>query len=245
MDEYKQTLEKDLDLTKKYYQKSMIKTEQQKMLELLLEKNNNFKKYKKIGDIACGGGTLSYHVSKINEESEFILIDYLDSAIELAKINNKDNDKRFTFEMGDIYNLQIKDNELDATFCWMTLSWLDNPEKALNELLRVTKKGGKIYLSSLFNIDNDCDIYSRVYDNSRKSGKDNNYMRYNTYSMHSIKKWIGNKVNNIHIHTFNPNIDFEYDGKGVGSYTKKLDNGERIQISAGMLLNWGILEIDV
>lgn len=56
MDEYKKILKSDIDKTKEYYEKSITKTEQQKMLESLLAYDKVFNQAKNIADIACGGG---------------------------------------------------------------------------------------------------------------------------------------------------------------------------------------------
>ena len=150
---------------------------------------------------------------------------------------------RFNFIVGDIYNLDFH-SKFDFTFCWQTLSWLDHPRDALLELIKITKKGGKIYLSSLFNLNHDVDIYSKVYDYTRPSGLNGTYMNYNTYSIYTIEKWLKNKVKKFKIHKFNTSVDFEYNGKGIGTFTKQCE-AEKLQISAGMLMNWGILEIEV
>ncbi len=67
MDDYKKSLQSDLKKTQDYYSKSIIKTEQQKMLKKILENDDNIM----ISDIACGGGTLSYHLSQIKKKSNF------------------------------------------------------------------------------------------------------------------------------------------------------------------------------
>lgn len=54
MDEYKGALKKDLQETIHYYTKSINKTEQQKMLEKLLEKDDVFQNAQDILDAACG-----------------------------------------------------------------------------------------------------------------------------------------------------------------------------------------------
>ena len=55
MDNYKGALKIDLKDSETYFLKSIIKTEQQKALEKILEKKDPTIKYK-IADIACGGG---------------------------------------------------------------------------------------------------------------------------------------------------------------------------------------------
>jgi hypothetical protein len=88
MDNYKNALQIDHQDNQIYYAKSIVKTEQQKALEKLLDnknKTNNFK----ISDIACGGGTLTFHLSKLFINSDYYLVDYLEEGIELAKNINK------------------------------------------------------------------------------------------------------------------------------------------------------------
>ena len=59
MDFYKKHLISNVDKTREYYMKSIVKTEQQKMLEFLLERDDGFINSINIADIATGGGTLS------------------------------------------------------------------------------------------------------------------------------------------------------------------------------------------
>jgi len=244
MDDYKKGLKNNLGIVQEYYTKSIVKTEQQKMLEKLLLKNGNFTKHNEIADIACGGGTLSYHLSEISNKSKFTLIDYMEESIRISKEINKNNEDRFTINQGDIYDLKFNDNTFDFTFCWQTLSWLDNPMDALLELIRITKKGGKVYLSSLFNFNHDVDIYSKVYDYTRDIGDNNkSHMNYNTYSKHTIDKWLRDNVDDFKIHKFETSMPFYYSGKGLGTFTKECKD-EMIQISGGMLMSWGILEIE-
>ena len=243
MDEYKKSMKSDIDKTKEYYEKSIVKTEQQKMLENLLSSDYVFRKAENIADIACGGGTLSFHLAHINNKANFTLVDYMEESIESSKKINRRFSDRFFFSQGDIYNLDFLDNHFDIVFCWQTLSWLDNPQQALNELVRVVKSGGKIYLSSLFNLNHDVDIYSKVYDYTRESGKNGIAMNYNTYSQYTVNKWLEGRVENFKIHQFSTSVPFDYDGKGIGTFTKNCQD-EFLQMSAGMLMNWGVLDIE-
>jgi ubiquinone/menaquinone biosynthesis C-methylase UbiE len=240
-DNYIKAMQADKENSAAFYSKSFeLKTEQVKMLEQLLKTNNS--DFKHIADIACGSGSLSFHLSKIYPDAKFTLVDLNEDALLIGKqfINNPN----FTFVSDSIYNLsKLAANSFDLVICWQTLSWLDEPEKAIQELLRITKPGGKIYASSLFNMNHDVDIYSKVIDHTKSSASDNLFYNYNTYSVSSITKWINDKAKNIHIHPFHPNIDFAFSGKGIGTYTIKTEEGLRLQFSAGLFLNWGILDI--
>jgi len=239
---YLQAFTADKVLAQKYYKKSLVKTEQQKLLEEILSKDESFSRAVNIADVACGGGTLSYHLALINKKSRFHLYDLYDEALTTAAQINKNFGDRFQFSIGDISNLESEHCQYDFVFCWQTLFVLDNPELALLELLKITKPGGKIFISSLFNLKHDVDIYSKFIDHTRTSGSLGMSMNYNTYSSLTVNKWLLGKVAAYKFHEFHPSIDFEYDGRGIGTFTKKCDTS-RIQISGGMLMNWAILEI--
>jgi len=48
------------------------------------------------------------------------------------------------FVLGDIENLPVKNNKLDLVVCTETLEHLEQPEKAIAELHRVLKSGGRL-----------------------------------------------------------------------------------------------------
>jgi len=238
---YITTIQTDKNESEIYYQKYLKdKSEQQKFLEELLLKENLNPKI--VADIACGSGTLSFHINKLYPQSEFLLVDLNDEALELARHNLKNLKVKFYCE--SLYDIKsIEENSCDLVFCWQTLSWLEDPQKALKELLRICKKNGKIFISSLFNLEHEVDIYSRVYDLTRKTAAEDMYYPYNTYSAKSIGRWLENDVKSFDIIEFVPPVDIKFEGKGAGTYTIKTENGKRLQISGGMLMNWGILII--
>ena len=239
-DDYHKSLVNNSEHFEKYYKKSFQKTEQQKFLESILLKNETNFADCKIADIACGGGSLSYHLNSMFQNSEFYLADYNKNAVDLAKQNNEF--PNFKFFEDDVYELKnFEKNFFDFVFCWQTLSWLDRPEDALNSLLSITKPGGKLYLSSLFNLDYDVDVYSKIKDYS--NGTTIIEANYNTYSYKSVSAWLEGKAKRFSILQFQTTIDFEYSGRGIGTYTINSERG-KLQFSAGMHLNWGVLVIE-
>jgi hypothetical protein len=66
---------------------------------------------------------------------------------------------------------------------------------------------------------------------------------YNTYSQRTVHQWLAGLTTADTIHKFSIPVDLVHTKRGIGTYTEKLDTGERLQFSAGMLSNWGILEI--
>ena len=106
-DNYLRSMQADRDLAKAYFAKSINKTEQQKALESLLAESidsgilEKTKPYR-IADLACGGGTLSYHLASFFPNATFCLMDYNDDALELAKEITSPFKDRVEFVQGDL-----------------------------------------------------------------------------------------------------------------------------------------------
>jgi len=52
--------------------------------------------------------------------------------------------------VGDIHNLGIPSDSVDAVICRSVLEHVEDPRKAVSELRRILRKGGKIYVSVPF-----------------------------------------------------------------------------------------------
>lgn len=241
MTDYLKALKLDQKASHDYYNFSINnKTEQQKALEKLLINKTGFLP-KNIADIACGGGGVSFHLADLYPKTNFSLIDANEDAIKIAKESTKKINA--TCDIGDIYNLKLESNYYELVICWQTLSWLENPENALKELIRICRPGGYIYISSLFNINYDVDIFSKVIDYTRPSSSTGVGCDCNTYSMRTVNKWVNGLVKEMKVHEFCIDIDIKQKDRSVGTYTVRTESGQRLQISAGLLMNWGILEI--
>ena len=224
----------------RYYGESMLtKSEQQKHLESLLQPIGL--QPTRIADIACGGGASSYHLSALYPSAHYTLLDLNEAAVSLARKSTEH--LHATCIVSDIYSLPLESDTFDLVICWQTLSWLDEAERALRELIRICKPGGRIYASSLFNMRHDVDVYASVRDHTRASAAHGLQYTYNTYAVSSVRRWVDGLVADFDVHEFSIPVDLGYKGKGLGTYTVTLQGGGRLQISAGMLLNWGILEL--
>jgi len=185
-DDYVKALQTGRAGTAVYYTKSIVKTEQQMLLEQRL--HDSGRTFETVADIACGGGTLTYHLRAAYPEARFTLSDYNPDGLELAReLNGDDCDYAF----GDIY--------------------------ALTELAS--------------------DSFDLV------AGKAGLPFTYNTYSASTVAGWLAGRAQRHELHEFIPEIDFEYDGRGLGTFTVQSEQG-RLQISAGYLMSWAILEIE-
>lgn len=181
------------------------------------------------------------HLADLYPQAKFTLVDASEVAISLARQSTEKFNA--TCNVGDIYNLALDSDSCDLVICWQTLSWLDKPEFALRELVRICKPGGVILASSLFNLNHEVDVYSKVVDHTRASSNLGMSYDYNTYSLRTVKEWLWGLVSDFKIHEFSIPEDLTHTRHGIGTNTVKLETGNRLQISAEMLLNWGILEV--
>lgn len=96
----------------------------------------------KILDIGCGTGVISKYISEKMPFSQVIGVDHDDTKI---SINNEHNTlSNLCFKTADVYNLPFKDETFDLCFCRFMLMHLADPLKAINEMKRVTRKGGNV-----------------------------------------------------------------------------------------------------
>jgi demethylmenaquinone methyltransferase/2-methoxy-6-polyprenyl-1,4-benzoquinol methylase len=99
-------------------------------------------------DIATGTGDLAVAVAKAFPNAKVIGADISENMLEIGKqkmVKKKLND-RVLMEMGDSENLKYEDGYFDAvTVAFGVRNYEDLP-KGLNEMFRVTKKGGRVYI---------------------------------------------------------------------------------------------------
>jgi ubiquinone/menaquinone biosynthesis C-methylase UbiE len=198
----------------------------------------------KILDACCGIGHITNLLSEVSSNSEVIGIDQSEYLIKNAKelFNDK---KNISFEVGDIYEIKKKyKKKIDVTINWKTISWLPHYDQMLKDLVSMTKN--HIFLSSLF-YDGDIDFEIKVREFKKEAGKNSFNQYYNVYSLPQFKKFVYSLgVKNIEVHDFHMGIDLEKPPIDVmGTYTEKLDNGKRIQISGAVVMSWKIIRIDI
>ena len=93
-----------------------------------------------VGDIGCGNGK---NMKFDNDNIEFIGIDPCPEFVDIC------NSQNLNTSLGNILNIPFKNNYLDHCICIAVIHHLEDRNdrvKAINELLRVTKKGGLILI---------------------------------------------------------------------------------------------------
>lgn len=96
-------------------------------------------------DCAAGTGELSLAAAK--KADSVICTDYSRKMIDRAEKKAAARGiKNITFEERDIYNLRDENESFNTVIAGNVLHLLSNPEKAVKELYRVTKNGGRLLI---------------------------------------------------------------------------------------------------
>ena len=102
----------------------------------------------KILDVGCGPGFLVKEIASRGKCFDVYGADLSSHAIRMAKNNCKDLNNAH-FKKVSVYKLPFSDNVFDMVVCKDSLHHFDDLQKALGEMLRVTKDGGVIYIQDL------------------------------------------------------------------------------------------------
>jgi ubiquinone/menaquinone biosynthesis C-methylase UbiE len=241
MDDYRELQEVDRHLAASYIESALVegKQEQQKQLERLMAVRRLHPE--RVADIGCGHGGVVRHLSVLYPATGYTLVDRFETALSFAA--RTVHGLRATCVRADLYDLPLQPGSHDVVICWQTLSWINRPADALREMIRICAPGGRVFISSLFNATADVDVYSRVVDHTRPSAQLGLGMFYNTYSLRTITEWVAGSVADVTLHELEMPLDLARQGRGLGTFTIQLADGKRLQVSGGMLMNWGILEL--
>ncbi len=92
---------------------------------------------KSVAEIGCGVGFSTLRLKEFfNEDVSFFASDVDPELVEIAQKRNPE----IVSHPESIYNLKHPDNKFDLIFCLEVLEHLEDPEKGLKELARITNK---------------------------------------------------------------------------------------------------------
>ncbi len=110
-----------------------------KIIKFLALKNLNIKANTMILDLCCGTGDFTRIITKIQPKARVIGIDNSEKMLKLARIKNP----KKAFNIGDCTKLSFKDEEFDYITIGFGLRNIQDRSKAIDEIYRTLKKGGK------------------------------------------------------------------------------------------------------
>jgi ubiquinone/menaquinone biosynthesis C-methylase UbiE len=97
-------------------------------------------------DIGCGTGFLTYDMASIVGEKGYVLGLDLETAMVESTLTRCVDLKHVEARAGDVCNLDATDSSFDIVTCTQVLLYVQDIERALQEIWRVLKPGGRIAL---------------------------------------------------------------------------------------------------
>lgn len=94
----------------------------------------------KVLDIGCADGIFSKVILDKTKAKKLIGIDVVKTSVDWAK-RHWERNKKMNFRVGDAHKLDFKANTFDAVFIMEVLEHVVNPEKVLQQVKKVMKRG--------------------------------------------------------------------------------------------------------
>jgi ubiquinone/menaquinone biosynthesis C-methylase UbiE len=96
-------------------------------------------------DIGCGSGDDALKlVEMVGANGRVVGIDYSEVMISEAQKRTEESNLPLEFRVGDVYNLEEADSTFDSCRSDRVFQHLTDPQRALAEMVRVTRPGGRI-----------------------------------------------------------------------------------------------------
>ena len=93
-------------------------------------------------DVGSGTGALTSSVLATSEARQVVGVDPSAAYVDYARTRTADT--RASFEVGDGQQLRFADDSFDATISLLVINFIPNPDKALSEMIRVTRPRGVV-----------------------------------------------------------------------------------------------------
>lgn len=97
-------------------------------------------------DLGCGTGEATARLAKRYPEAHLLGLDLLTHHLETARARNAAFGERVAFREGNALAIEEAGNTFDLAVCRHMLQVVPDPEKVIDEMLRVTQPGGWIHL---------------------------------------------------------------------------------------------------
>ena len=113
--------------------------------QTLLLKMANLHEGERVLDVACGTGLLSFRAAAIiGNDGSLLGTDISDNMVRTSRtIALEKGIRNVSFERMDAEELQVPDSSFNAVLCGLGLMYFPDPPKALKEMFRALKSGGR------------------------------------------------------------------------------------------------------
>jgi ubiquinone/menaquinone biosynthesis C-methylase UbiE len=100
----------------------------------------------RILDAGCGTGEITSRLAALYPQARVLGVDIIDHHLDLARSRYASLAPRLAFEHQSIYELDAADDTFDLTVCRHVLHSIPFADRAIAELVRVTRPGGYVHL---------------------------------------------------------------------------------------------------
>jgi ubiquinone/menaquinone biosynthesis C-methylase UbiE len=100
----------------------------------------------RVADICCGCGDVPLLICREFQPGHMLGVDHSEAAIAYARnLRGEFQVRNAEFQRGDATALMLSDDSFDFVLCRLSLQIFSKPDHILQELIRITKPGGRIY----------------------------------------------------------------------------------------------------
>jgi ubiquinone/menaquinone biosynthesis C-methylase UbiE len=100
----------------------------------------------RILDAGCGTGEAAHRLSLQFPQAQVLGVDVVESSLALARSRFSALAPRLAFEHRSVFDLQLPPQSFDLTVCRHVLHSIPRPERAIAELVKMTRPGGYLHL---------------------------------------------------------------------------------------------------
>ncbi|MCH1505865.1 class I SAM-dependent methyltransferase [bacterium] len=184
-------------------------------------------------DVGAGSGANLHYLSDRYPGHGLLGAELNGDLVSDANARFQELDLKCQIEQADLYNFS-KDyvDRFDGIVCLQTLSWLPGYEEAIDSMLSLRPQW--IALSSLF-FDGELNCTVKVED-----GQNDRECFYNIYSLSSLQDHCKSRgYGTLTWEPFVIDVDLPISNpRGLGTYTKELVSGNRLQFSGPLSMPW-------
>lgn len=199
-------------------------------------------------DVGGGAGANAYHLSQLLTNSSWVVLDINEPLFNLGRslMKEKGMTAPVQFVVGDLYHLDehFAPKSFDLVFSIQTLlACLPSYEQALAQLLELSK--GVVFVTSLFtDFLVDARIEITQYEEPPKWQGEGPYF-YNVYCLERFRDFcIEHGAKRVVATDFQMDIDLiPPANRQMGTYTRRLEDGTRLQCSGPLLMPWKFVAI--
>jgi ubiquinone/menaquinone biosynthesis C-methylase UbiE len=199
-------------------------------------------------DVGCGAGANIFHLSEALPATSWVGVDLADDLLATARscIAELGRPAQAQFVPADFFALTdaVPANGFDLVFSIQTLSWIPGYERLLPQLLSVVRPGGWVFVTSLFT---DFLVDATIQINQLDAGdlSPDGPFHYNVYSMERFAaacRALGAET--VTAADFAIDTDLQPPAsRHMGTYTRTLADGSRLQFSGPLLMPWKVVTI--